>query len=63
MNKTKRAWSLGAAVYELAMTAGEHDGEAYDGIMAEIEVTHVALVGESRAGQATRISFNAGENR
>jgi hypothetical protein len=40
------------------------EGEQYDGVLRDIEITHVGLVDVSRAGQATLISFpNAGETQ
>lgn len=38
------------------MDKGEFEGEAYDGIMTEIFVDHVALVAEGRAGPDVRVS-------
>jgi len=36
--------------YRPDMTSGNHEGEAYDGVMREILFNHVALVEEGRAG-------------
>jgi hypothetical protein len=44
------------------MEPGTWKGEQYDGVLRDIEITHVGLVDVSRAGQATRISFPNGEN-
>lgn len=36
--------------YRLDMTAGEYEGEAYDGVMRDIVCNHVAIVPSGRAG-------------
>lgn len=36
--------------YKLDMTAGEHEGEIYDGVMRDLVCNHVAIVPSGRAG-------------
>ena len=61
LNGTKTAWSI-AYHRGAIMEPGTWKGEQYDGVLRDIELTHVGLVDASRAGAATRISFPNGEN-
>ena len=52
-----RELSLGYAL-NLDRTPGVYHGQAYDGIQRDIEVNHLALVGEARAGDRARLNID-----
>ena len=39
-------------------TPGVYEGQAYDSIQRDIEINHLALVGEARAGDAARLNID-----
>jgi hypothetical protein len=58
-----KAVSISYRILDLDMTGGAFADEPYDGAIRELEILHLALVDNSRAGEATEISYpNAGEN-
>lgn len=52
-----RELSLGYGL-TLDETPGVHDGQKYDAIQRDIEVNHLALVGEARAGERARLNID-----
>lgn len=58
--RERRAWSIGYGILDLKIVPGTHNGKQYDGEIRDLELTHVGLVRESRAGVATRISYPGG---
>lgn len=57
-----RELSLGYAL-NLDRTPGVYHGQAYDGIQRDIEVNHLALVGEARAGDRARLNIDHKDTR
>jgi hypothetical protein len=47
--------------YKADMTPGVYQGQAYDGVMREIQANHVALVAEGRAGPDVVVGDSNGE--
>jgi hypothetical protein len=47
--------------YKADMTSGVYQGQAYDGVMREIQANHVALVAEGRAGPEVVVGDSNGE--
>lgn len=62
--ESKEQQDLSASYYYRAdMTPGEYEGQAYDGVMRDIEGNHVALVKKGRAGPDVMVADEAPPKR